>query len=59
MDDPVVVEPDIGVRAWMACDAFDDAPTILGPVYKQGRTFPRRTHKGPARKLPPFPVKPP
>eukprot|EP00959_Pyramimonas_sp_CCMP1952_P007322 153381-Pyramimonas_sp.AAC.1 len=23
MDDPVVVEPDIGVRPWMACDALD------------------------------------
>ena len=23
MDDPVVVEPDLGVRAWMACDALD------------------------------------
>ena len=23
MDDPVVVEPDLGVRPWMACDALD------------------------------------
>ena len=23
MDDPVVVEPNLGLRAWMACDALD------------------------------------